>query len=668
MSSSIVVEFEVLPDDLGSTGDRTAQQVCAELQRQLADPGSLLRTGEFGRFASGASLNGPGLPEVGSVATENGGGAGFGGMASYGGDTLRSMDEAAFGSAAFGSGSGTRGGGGGMASSHTFDHQGPYGMPMESSRAPAYGGTSEWAGLSNADLVDRISQLEHQLQRTAAGGGPGTAGAPGTAPGIRQDLPPSMTLRSQGMAPQALEDKCLHLQQRLEAMEKELREAQEAARMFRQRYDQCELKLKDREQLLVHAKEMWMKENVRASKLADALTTAEDKIADQEKRLGEVVERYNDAQGEVRALQHLVGTNPDGAPGDHFSFDKKNGRMPATSGELSMSGSRNLGTGHSFETSFGGRDSMAGSTRALPSTATGLADNGRALPFMPMDAETNTDRFRRLCLVNDAILYEDELLQIGVKAEYAGMEGQMAVFFGNKGGASLHAFTVQYFVKEEKALRLSASPLNQQLDSDKQVIQRITAVMQEPFVEPPVLRIQFLLPDTSPRTIQLKLPIVLTKFMVGRDMTPQDFFQQWRQQHFVLNEATSIVHLASRFRGALVQVARSIVFGGALRMHHGIDTNPDNFVLVGQLCEQGRPAAGGHDYDADRSRGVFGVGSDREHGLSLVRVEVGSGRFVGKARVVVRSSDHVVARALCDGIVAQLAEANAPQSDGAVAR
>jgi len=229
----------------------TGHQPGGVREQQLADPGSLLRTGEFGKFASGASLNGP--LEVGLVATENGGGASFGGMASYRGDTPRSMDEAAFSSVAFGSGSETRGGGGGMASSHIFDHQGPYGMPIEPSRAPAYGGTSKWAGLSNADLVNRISQLENQLQRTSADGGSGTTGAPGAASGIWQDLPPNMTMRSQGTAPQAPEDKCLHLQQRLEAMEKEFREAQEAARMLQQKYDQCELELKDREQRLVTA-------------------------------------------------------------------------------------------------------------------------------------------------------------------------------------------------------------------------------------------------------------------------------------------------------------------------------------------------------------------------------------------------------------------------------
>merc|ERR1719336_3631595 len=98
----------------------------------------------------------------------------------------------------------------------------------------------------------------------------------------------------------------MHLQRRLEVVERELRDALESSRTYRAKTEQMELKLKDREQLLVHAKEMWMKENVRASKLADALTSAEDKLADQEKRLSDVAERYNAAQREVQQLQHLI--------------------------------------------------------------------------------------------------------------------------------------------------------------------------------------------------------------------------------------------------------------------------------------------------------------------------------------------------------------------------
>lgn len=288
MSSSIVVEFEVLPDDAPGPSDRNPQQVFNDLQRQLADPTSQLRRGDFGGFASVACLSGPGLPGFEPVGSEKG--------------SERPSEPA-----------------GSARSIHGYPQQASV---FEAATAPdlsgrlsavpaaaQYGSSTELQGLSNADLVDRVSQLERQLQRTAAGG--------------RQEGLPPLSSRRATIAGEATDDRCQQLQHRLEAVERELREANEAVRMWRQRHEQCELKLKDREQLLVHAKEMWMKENVRASKLADALTAAEDKLAEQDKRLGEVAERYNDAQREVRTLQHLVGdTNGDGLVAETLGVKK----------------------------------------------------------------------------------------------------------------------------------------------------------------------------------------------------------------------------------------------------------------------------------------------------------------------------------------------------------
>lgn len=612
---SIVVDFAILPDD-GNQGDRTPEQVCQELQLQLADPSSHLRSGEFGRFASNATLSGPGIAPLDSAAA----GSLDAPTVQFGGAELDPRPPA--------SASDVRKSFAHPATTSELHPSRP--VPLSESNARAAPGDVARNGMSNADLVDRISQLEKQLQRTAAGG--------------RQDQPPSTASRL-NIPDSDLEEKCHQLQRRLENVERELRESEETAQLQRQRCEACEFKLKDRETLLVHAKDMWMKENIRASKLADALTAAEDRIADHEKRLADGVERYTEAQAELRSLQHLVNG------GVHGSAARLS---PRVADRLSPRVADRPPSSRFFTTN----------DLSMPATkASQHDDHDLALSSPPpLDAETNADRFRRLCQVNDAVLYEDELLQVGVKAEYSGKEGQLAVFFGNKVGAGLHAFTVQYFVKEEGALRLSASPVNQQLDAERQIIQRVTATILQPFVEAPIMRIQFLMPDTSPRKIQLRLPVVLTKFMVGRETTPQEFFQTWRQQHFVLNEVTSTVQLATRFRGALLNLARSIVFGGSLRMHHGVDTNPDNFVLVGQL--PGSSSLGVSEIEFDRSRDIFGLGGDRENALSLVRVEVGNGRFVGKARVVVRSSDHAAARALCDGLVEILSEPGAAlQSD-----
>mmetsp|Transcript_104305 Transcript_104305/g.191432 ORF Transcript_104305/g.191432 Transcript_104305/m.191432 type:complete len:142 (+) Transcript_104305:1-426(+) len=140
----------------------------------------------------------------------------------------------------------------------------------------------------------------------------------------------------------------------------------------------------------------------------------------------------------------------------------------------------------------------------------------------------------------------------------------------------------------------------------------------------------------------MKFPVVIIKFMQGVDLRQEEFFRVWRSQRFVLNEVTSVVNLTPRLRAALVHIQRSLVFGGALRLHFGFDPNPDNFVLAGRLAQDNR---------------------DGEDGVALVRVEVGSGRFAGKARVVVRSSDHAIARGLCECIVLQLTTAHTGGND-----
>lgn len=628
--SGIVVEFEVLPEEGAS--DKSAIQVCNELSRQLGDPGSALHRSDFGKFAAGASLSHQGSPIDAHAVSGR-----------FGVDDETPMgqfpDEG--GRTAFGGPPppGPFGGDSGHIASQSGSR---WNQPAEDFHS---GGTKV---LSNAELWDRVSQLERQLSRTAAGNRePEYKTAGGYGQNIESD---------------ALEEKCAHLQQRLEAANRDLREAQDAARIDRSRAQRFEQMLKDREQLLVHAKEMWMKESARASKLADALTTAEERLADQEKRLQEVSDRFNEGQAEVRQLRHLLDGPDGGGFGGGFGAPLASyPKLPASTGNLSsptaarsssvvfapgprlQDFSEPPGSAGGFSTSGGfsaGRDADRGVLTVGP--ANEVPNLPTVPPLPPLEAETNSDRFRHLCLTNDAVLYEDDLLQIGLKAEYRGMEGQVAVYFGNKGSAALQAFRVNYFVREENGLRLSVSSLGPQLDAHDQVVQRIGAVCVEPFVEPPLLRIQYLLPDASPRQVQMKFPVTIIKFMQGVDLRQEEFFRVWRSQRFVLNEVTSVVNLQPRLRAALVHIQRSLVFGGALRLHFGFDPNPDNFVLAGRLAQDSR---------------------DGEDGIALVRVEVGSGRFAGKARVVVRSSDHAIARGLCECIVLQLTTAHTGGND-----
>lgn len=496
--------------------------------------------------------------------------------------------------------------------------------------------------------MDEIRQRERQLQITAAGGHGDHSHA------------------RHPMEAEALEEKCSHLQQRLDEAERQLREAQESARIDRSRAQRFEQNLKDREQLLVHAKEMWMKESGRASKLADALTSAEDRLADQERRLQEVSDRYNEGQSEVRQLRHLLDGPDGGGFGGGFS-----GPAYSTSGGLKSSSGLTSPTRHNFSPPSSGNvvfqpssafDSKYDAQTSGPMQAAQQMNINRStnlgetpmgtghLPQVPslppLEAETNADRFRHLCLTNDAVLYEDDMLQVGLKTEYRGLEGQLAIYYGNKGSAALQAFQVHFSGSsmDDGTLRLTSSAVPQQLEAHDQVVQRISVTCAQPFVDPPLMRIQYLLPDACPRRIQIKFPVVITKFMQGLELKQEEFFHLWRSQRFVLNEVTSVVNLATRLKAALVHIQRSLIFGGAVRLLYGFDPNPDNFVLVSQMADQG---------------------GSSDSGVSLIRVEVGSGRFSGKARIVVRASEHSLSRAICEAVVLQLTQASTSGSEPA---
>lgn len=536
--SGILVDFEVLPGD--GPGDKTPNQVHEDISRQLQDQYSALRTGDFGYYASRASLHASGeSPEFPSSAPE----------------LAPSLHD--------------------LSSPH---------HPEPSSHAVQQ--------QSNQELMSRIASLEGQLHQRA--------GMP----------EPHHYSHPTGLDRETLDEKCTQLERRLEAKEREVMDTQEAHRADRAQLQKIELLLRDREQLLAHAKEMWMKESSRASKLAEALSVAENKIADQERRLAEVSDRYGELSNEAQQLKVMFERH-DGFVRDN-GFDQRNDRV---------------------------YNHVNGKGVASPATSPALYVSPTLEPGPP-EEETNADRYRHLCLVDDAVLFEDDILQVGVKGEHRGSDAQLSLFFGNKSNASLQSFHVQYFVREEYALRLDVSQLAPQLDARDQVMQRVSVTCLEPFVDPPAMRISFLLPDTSPRRIQLRLPVLLTKFMEGWEVSSQEFFRLWRDQVFVVNEVTGVVNLAQRFQGSLVHIARCICFGKALKLHHGFDSNPENFVLVGRMKAR-RPESDG-------------VALSSESGLALVRVEIGAGRFAGKARIVVRSQMHSVAKALVNSITVQI--------------
>ncbi|CAK0875819.1 unnamed protein product [Prorocentrum cordatum] len=459
--ASILLEFEVLPEDAAS--EPAARDAAEDLQRQLADPLSSLRRGEFARYAAKASLTGPGLPEQPSPWEEEEEEVELPAVRTQASEPLAAVT---------------------LRASH-----GPMVLevPDDDLERPAAarrdgGAWREAQALSNAELIDRISSLERLLASAEEKRAAEVASAARPA----EEGVDTERLR-------ALEQQCHRLQSRLDDVQREARAVRESSNTFRDRSEQLESRLRERESVLSHAKDMWVKESARAQKLEDALVSVEEKLLDHEGHLNRAVRRFDEAQQEVRQLSHLagmpVGRRPEmldpsskGVPTGSFAGPAPGPGLAPRSGEP-----------RPFDARFGG-------STADPRLSSGgeLKEAGA----LPQIAGTNAERLRRLCIVNDAVLYEDDVLQIGVKAQYAGEEGQVDVYFGNKSREALQAFAVYYHVPEERVLRLRAEQVEPQLGAGQQALQRVRVSLAGPFAEMPWLRAQFRLPDAGPRRVQ----------------------------------------------------------------------------------------------------------------------------------------------------------------------
>ena len=238
-------------------------------------------------------------------------------------------------------------------------------------------------------------------------------------------------------------------------------------------------------------------------------------------------------------------------------------------------------------------------------------------------------KFLHLMVTNDGVLFEDETIQIGLKAKFTGLgEGVLGVYLGNKTSGILQNLQAKYSLDScGSNLHLTTAPMPSQLGPKSQVCQRVAAQITGSFLDSPKLTLSFLLPDNTPRTIPLRLPVTINKFMQGRELISEEFFSNWRQQLFLLNESSCVANVNLN----LAQIARVSQLGGGLSLHHQVDQVPDNLVLVGQ-------------FPSDSTDGIRCA--TIPEALVLVRIEVGSGVNLGKARIAVRSNDSVVAESV----------------------
>ncbi|KAL0993694.1 hypothetical protein UPYG_G00111810 [Umbra pygmaea] len=162
---------------------------------------------------------------------------------------------------------------------------------------------------------------------------------------------------------------------------------------------------------------------------------------------------------------------------------------------------------------------------------------------------------------NNGVLFENQLLQIGIKSEYRQNLGRMYLFYGNK--------TSVQFTK----------PVEPLVEGGAQVQQVINIECLTDFVDAPLLNIKFRYGGAL-QNISLKLPVTINKFFQPTEMAAADFFQRWKQLSQPQQEAQKIFKAT---HGMDTEVLKAKLLGLGTALLENVDPNPENYVCAGVI-------------------------------------------------------------------------------------
>ncbi|XP_048868873.1 AP-2 complex subunit alpha-2-like isoform X1 [Brienomyrus brachyistius] len=182
---------------------------------------------------------------------------------------------------------------------------------------------------------------------------------------------------------------------------------------------------------------------------------------------------------------------------------------------------------------------------------------------------------------NNGVLFENQLLQIGIKSEYRQNLGRMYLFYGNKTSVQFVSFTTSVSCPGElqSELNIQAKQVEPQVEGGAQVQQVINIECLADFLEAPLLNIKFRYGGAL-QNITLKLPVTINKFFQPTEMSSQDFFQRWKQLSLPQQEAQKIFKAKNAMDS---EVLKAKLLGLGTALLENVDPNPENFVCAGVI-------------------------------------------------------------------------------------
>ncbi|XP_057201109.1 AP-2 complex subunit alpha-2 isoform X1 [Triplophysa rosa] len=226
---------------------------------------------------------------------------------------------------------------------------------------------------------------------------------------------------------------------------------------------------------------------------------------------------------------------------------------------------------------------------------------------------------------NNGVLFENQLLQIGIKSEYRQNLGRMYLFYGNKTSVQFLTFTTTVTCPGElqSQLNVQAKPVEPLIEGGAQVQQVINIESLTDFCDAPLLNIKFRYGGAL-QNLTLKLPVTINKFFQPTEMASHDFFQRWKQLSQPQQEAQKIFKANNAMD---TEVLKAKLLGLGMALLENVDPNPENFVCAGVIQSKAQQVG------------------------SLLRLEPNA--HAQMYRLTVRSSKDTVSKRLCELLAEQ---------------
>lgn len=194
----------------------------------------------------------------------------------------------------------------------------------------------------------------------------------------------------------------------------------------------------------------------------------------------------------------------------------------------------------------------------------------------------NDQGLRSLVTKNQGILFENDILQVAVKAEFRQNLGRVAISYTNKTPFQLQCFVAAMscgtFLTTK--LNVQARPIETSLDPGAQVQQMLNIECVQEFAELPALILQFLHCGSQHR-FTLRLPVFLNKFFEPTTMPGDSFFSRWKHLGGPGGQEDQKVFKARYPMDPDAALAKLKGFG--MQILENVDPNGDNIVCAGVL-------------------------------------------------------------------------------------